>query len=199
MNTSKRKAGRPRTRKKAITEQELLDERKRNVQYVLNRRKKHKETYNKYMREYKQKKRKRKEATDIYRKMEHRTEPEFSQHKLALNRMATLIKIGCIEKKSKGRNYIGVSHKKNHKFIMRMIGFTEQKDIWVSRNWVQIPMMILKWNDIKLHKINYHRMIIYGVLDFILNMPEQLALIVLEYTTTDKDENKDILEQLGII
>lgn len=195
MNNSKRKAGRPRTRKKAITEQELLDERKRHVQTVLNRRKNHKEEYNKYMREYKQ--RKRKEATDIFKPI--RDQLLFDDYKISLNRMATLIKIGCVEKKSKGRNYIGVSHKKNHKFIMSMIGFNEQKDIWVSSSWVQIPMHILKWNDIKLHKINYHRMVIYGVLNFILDMPKQLALIVLEYTTINKEENKELLQQLDII
>jgi len=187
MGASKKQVGRPRKFKKAVSEQDIIDEKKRHVQYVLNKRKENKEAYNTYMRKWKQKKR-----DDIYKDL---YDIPSEDQKTALHRMAKLIKVGCVEKKSKGQNFIFVSYKKYHRYIMETIGFTDEKDVWISRSWARIPLKILKWKDIKCRDINYQYMITYGVLHFMLNIPDPLVHIVLKYIGPDKKLNRDVFKQ----
>jgi len=181
-----KKIGRPRKYKKAITPDEIINEKKRKVEYVLTKRKENKTTYNAYMKNWHMKKRevKNKIKKDIYREL--RGHENFEKHKTALNRMATLIKIGCIEKKSKGTNHHMMTDKKNFRHIMETIGYTENCDVWISRDWINIPMRILKWKDIRRKYIDFDRMISIGVLHLKLNMPHPLCQIIYDYVSTLK-------------
>jgi hypothetical protein len=180
--TLKKSVGRPRKYKKAITIEEIKMEKKRKSNYIINTRDKDK--YNQYMRNFRKKKIALKKE-DIYREI--KDEYNIEHLKLILYRMSRLIKIGCIEKKTDGNNYITITRKMCFGFIMKLIGFTNEKDTWISRDWLNIPMRILKWKDIKRNKIHLDKMILFGVLSFKLNIPSCIATIIMDYYDDDKN------------
>jgi len=79
-----------------------------------------------------------------------------------------------------------MTDKKNFRHIMETIGYTENCDVWISRDWINIPMRILKWKDIRRKYIDFDRMISIGVLHLKLNMPHPLCQIIYDYVSTLK-------------
>ncbi len=96
-----------------------------------------------------------------------------------LERMAELIMIGCEEKKTRGGNYLKITGKDSHRNIMRTIGFTEEKDLWISRDYISIAMKLVEielgWKDVLKHEIDIDKMIIYGKLKWIHNVEPHIV------------------------
>jgi hypothetical protein len=101
--------------------------------------------------------------------------------KESLSRMAELIQIGCVEKKTKGSNYLEVTGKSAYRKIMKQIGFSEEADLWISRSWMDIPMKILGWKDIRKNKIDFKKMIVYGHLLWFQKLPKDSVKSIVGY------------------
>ncbi len=111
------------------------------------------------------------------------------KEKNQIRRMAELIKIGCIEKKTKGSNYMYLTSKPSHKRIMETIGFDDY-NTWISRNWVSMAIKIVGWNDIT-KRCYYKKMILYGYLKWMLGLNTDIIKLILEYLPNKKyDINK---------
>lgn len=179
-NITQTMAGRP----KVLTEEQIIKNRQLAQQAY---RKNNKEKYNKIINTYNLKNREKiREQQNIrYRKKAELKKSPFyvksllnqpnEEQKKTLYRIAELISIGCIEKKSKGTNYYAITSKNVIMEILKNIGFTDEKDFWISRDWGHIPMKILKWNDINKFKINKKKMITYGYLVWILGLNKEIS------------------------
>ena len=106
------------------------------------------------------------------------------REKNQLRRMAELIKIGCIEKKTKGSNYMYLTAKPNHMRIMKTIGFDEHNN-WISRSWCCMAIKIVGWNDI-MKRCYYKKMIVYGYLKWMLGLNKDIIKLILEYLPDKK-------------
>jgi hypothetical protein len=100
--------------------------------------------------------------------------------KKKMERMSELISIGCVPKKTKGINFYEVTGKDKMISLLKDIGFN-QSDSWVSRSWYKIPMKLLGWNDINQFKINRPKMIAYGHLVYIQNIPKDIVKCIISY------------------
>lgn len=107
--------------------------------------------------------------------------PIISERKRAiLIRIADMMRVGCVEKKSKGFNYLAITGKKSINYMMNVIGYTDVEDFWISRSWSNIPMKILGWKDIKKCRVNFNKMIAYGVL-IKKGISKDIVLKIIEY------------------
>ena len=144
----------------------LTDEqRKENMKASIAKyRRENREKYNAVVRTYSQNNREkiRRQQRERYRQLTaHKKSPFYvppditspnEDQQAALTRMSELIRQFCTEKKSKGSNYLQITHKPVYREIMEGIGFTDEKDVWISRSWMEMPLKILGWKDI--HKLS---------------------------------------------
>ena len=101
--------------------------------------------------------------------------------KNGLKKMAELVKIGCSEKKTKGVNYLYVTAKRCHIRMMNDIGFLKYPECWISSSCSHIAMKIIGWKDIKLKRIYYDKMVMYGILKWKLGIITPITNIILSY------------------
>tara|TARA_R110000868_G_scaffold65714_2_gene196215 strand:- start:1563 stop:2144 length:582 start_codon:yes stop_codon:yes gene_type:complete len=107
------------------------------------------------------------------------------KHERSLRRMAELLKVGCTEKKSKGSNCLSITGKLAHTTIFEMIYGKSPKydyqDRWISRSWSRIALKINGWNDISKRQIYLDKMITYGILVYVQELPKDIVNIILSY------------------